>query len=375
MITIPEHIQKLKPYKAGKPIEDLAREKGIEKIVKLASNENPLGPSPKALEVINKNLSELHRYTNPSSYRLVQAISKKYSIKPEKIVAAHGSDSLLQYLITAFTDEDDEMLTSEGSFIGWYVNANKYGRRSTLVPLKDYHYNLKGIADAVTDKTKIIYLANPNNPTGTMFNKREFEEFISEIPKNVLIVLDEAYTVYAEDDDYYPNGLSYDLENLMVVRTLSKAYGMAGIRVGFAVAQEYLIKEMYKVKLPFEPNLLAQEAAIAAFNDDDFILKTKELNKRSLKRFKEYFDEAGILYVPTSANFYMMIFPSEEFAFEFNEECLNRGLILRHLPGFGIPEAIRINSGTDEETGFAIQVISEVYPKVMEEYNMKSGLV
>jgi histidinol-phosphate aminotransferase len=361
MIEIPEHIKKLKPYKAGKPIEDLAREKGIEKIVKLASNENPLGPSPKAVEVIKNYVNELHRYTNPSGFKLVNAISKKYNVKPEQIVTAHGSDSILQYLITAFTDEKDEILTSEGSFIGWYVNANKYGRRQTLVPLKDYHYDLKRIAESVTEKTKIVYLANPNNPTGTAFSKEEFKIFLDKIPSNVLIVLDEAYTVYAEEDVNYPNGLDYLRDNLIVCRTLSKAYGLAGLRVGFAIGPEYLIREMYKVKLPFEPNLLAQEAAIAAFDDDEFLNRTKKLNRWSLGKIIETLDYLGIKHIPSAANFLLMVFDSPDFAAEFNAECLNKGLILRLVDTFGIPEGVRINSGTEEETEFAMNVIREVY--------------
>ncbi len=370
MVKIPKHIQNLKPYKAGKPIEELAREKGISKIVKLASNENPLGPSPKAMEIIKHHLEDLHRYTNPSSYKLVHAIAKKYNKKPEQIVTASGSDALLQYIITAFSDDEDELLTSEGTFIGWYVNADKYGRKSFLVPLKNYYYDLEAITEKINPKTKIIYLANPNNPTGTMFTKNEFDKFIARVPKDVLILLDEAYTVYAEDNPDYPNGLKYENENLIVLRTLSKAYGLAGIRIGIAFGPEYLIKEIYKVKLPFEPNALAQEAAIAALDDDEFLNRTKKLNKSSLEKMKNKFDELYIAYVPTAANFYMLVFPTEEFATEFNEECLNRGLILRHVKSFGIPNGIRINSGTDEETEFALNVVSEIYPKLIEKHKI-----
>lgn len=371
MIKIPEHIQKLKPYKAGKPIEELAREKGIKQIVKLASNENPLGPSPKAVEEIKKHLNELHRYTNPSAYKLVNAIAAKYNKKSSQIVTGSGSDSLLQYLITAFSDEDDELITSQGTFIGWYVNANKYGRKSIIIPLNNYHFDLERIADSVTPKSKIIYLANPNNPTGTMFTRKEFEEFMEKIPERVLVVLDEAYTVYAESNPEYPNGLTYEMDNLLVCRTLSKAYGLAGIRIGFAFGQEYLIKEMYKVKLPFEPNELAQDAAIAALEDDEFLKKTVALNKKSLEMMKRKFDELGIEYVPTSANFFMLLFPTEEFTVEFNSECLNRGLILRHVDTFGIPNGIRINSGTIEETEFAMQIIEEIFGKLVEKHNIQ----
>ncbi len=373
MIKIPEHIQRLKPYKAGKPIEELAREKGIKKIVKLASNENPLGPSPKAVEEMKKHLNEIHRYTNPSAYKLVNAIAQKYNKRPGQIVTGSGSDSLLQYLITAFSDDDDELLTSEGTFIGWYVNVNKYGRKSRLVPLKDYHLDLNAIADEINKKTKIIYLANPNNPTGTMFTRNEFDDFMKKVPDSVLVVLDEAYTVYAESNPEYPNGLSYDLDNLLVLRTLSKAYGLAGIRIGFAFGKEYLINEMYKVKLPFEPNELAQDAAIAALQDDVFLSSTVDLNTKSLEIMRKRFDEIGIDYVPTSANFFLILFPDVEFTMEFNEECLNRGLILRHVNTFGIPNGIRINSGTIDETEFALNVLEEVSNLMELKYGHKAG--
>jgi histidinol-phosphate aminotransferase len=370
MIKIPLHVQNLQPYKAGKPIDELAREKKLTRIVKLASNENPLGPSPKAIEVIKKSLNELHRYTNPSAYKLVQAIAKKYNKKPSQIVTGSGSDSLLQYIVTTFSEEGDELLTSQGTFIGWYVNVNKYGFKSVEVPLKNYHLDLDEILKNITDKTKIIYLANPNNPTGTMFTRKDFESFLSKVPDNILIILDEAYTVYAESNPDYPNGLKYEKDNLIVLRTLSKAYGLAGLRIGFAFGPENLITELYKVKLPFEPNHLAQEAAIAAFNDDEFLRKTVELNKQSLSLMKKKFDELGIEQVTTSANFILLIFPTEEFTIDFNEECLNRGLILRHVKLFGIPNGIRINSGTMEETDFALEVIGEIYPALLEKHKI-----
>jgi len=369
MIRIPKHITALRPYKAGKPIDELAREKGLVNIIKLASNENPLGPSPKAMEAITGYAGQLHRYSNPSAYKLVKVIADKYNKLTEQIITASGSDSLIQYVIMAFTENDDELLTSQGTFIGWYVNADKNGRKSVIIPLNDYHFDLNGILDAITEKTKIIYLANPNNPTGTIFTKAEFEHFMSAVPHDILVILDEAYTVYAEDKPDYPNGMDYEYENLIVLRTLSKAYGLAGLRAGFAVSQPYIINELYKVKLPFEPNLLAQEAAAAAFDDDEFIIKTVKQNRRSLSQFEKAFRNLEITYIPTSANFYLMLFPSFEFTAEFNEECLNRGLILRHTDTFGIPNGIRINSGTDEETDKAIKIISEVYSCLSEKYN------
>jgi histidinol-phosphate aminotransferase len=360
MISIPEHVMSLKPYKSGKPISELAREKGIKKIVKLASNENPLGPSPHAIEAIKSGIFDLHRYPDPSAHYLVESLSKRLNKSPEQIITGSGSDSLLQYAITAFTTEEDELLSSEGTFIGWYVNANKYNRRMKLIPLFNYSYDLPALVDGISENTKIIYLANPNNPTGTIFSKNEFEQFLKLVPDEIIIILDEAYTIYAESNPDYPNGLNYNLPNLIVMRTLSKAYGLAGLRIGFAAGPEELIKQIYKVRLPFEPNNLAQIAAVAAMEDEDFIHSTVKLNKISLDMMKKRFDELEINYIPTSANFYLLVFPSPEDASYFVEECLNYGLILRHVHTFGIPEGVRINSGTIEETKFALDVISKV---------------
>jgi histidinol-phosphate aminotransferase len=323
------------------------------------------------MEAIKKYIPGLHRYTNPKAFKLVNTIAKKYKKLPEQVIAGNGSDSLIQHIISAFSVEGDEVISSEGTFIGWYVNADKYNRKSIIIPLKNYRFDLKEIFNRTTSKTKIIYLANPNNPTGALITKREFERFMNIVPKDILVILDEAYAIYAEGNPEYPNGLNYNNENLIVLRTLSKAYGLAGLRIGFAVGPEYLINALYKVKLPFEPNLLAQEAAVAAFEDDEFLKNTIAVNKNSLEKMKNKFEDMGIIYLPTAANFYLLLFPTEDFALEFNEECLNRGLILRHVKSFGIPNGIRINSGTEEETGFALNVISEVYPKIMKKYKMQ----
>lgn len=366
MIKIPEWIRSLRPYIPGKPIKELAREKKLKKIVKLASNENPLGPSPMAMEAIKKYLPESNRYVDSSARDLVSKIASKFGKNPDQIICGHGVDSLLAYFISAFTEEHDELLTAQGTFIGIYVNTHKLGRRLSLVPLKDYRFDLEAILSAVTSRTRIIYLANPNNPTGTIFTRTEFERFLEQVPGDILIILDEAYTEFASADPEFPNGLEYDHENLIVARTLSKSYGLAGLRVGFAAGPPEIISELYKVKLPFEPNFLAQKAAEAALDDVDFLIKTLEMNNKSLKKMAARFDEIGLKYIPTHANFYLLIMPSEKFARSFNEECLNGGLILRYLAPFGIPNGIRINSSTDDETEFALDVIEKVYAKFMQ---------
>ena len=372
MVDVPEYIRALKAYVAGKPIDELAREKNLKRIVKLASNENPLGPSPKALLALDSILAESHRYVDPSSPLLVQAIAKKYGKSQHEIVCGHGTDSILAYIVNAFTDHNDEVLTSEGTFIGIYVNVLKFGRKLVKVPLKNYGYDLDAIANVITEKTKLVYLANPNNPTGSMFGKAEFEKFMSVVPDSILVILDEAYTVYAEEHSDYPNGFEYNYQNLIVTRTFSKAYGLAALRVGFAVAPPAIIKEIYKVKLPFEPNYPAQIAAEAALADDDFLKKTVDTNRKSLTSLKACCDKLGIKHMPTAANFILMLFPSEEFATEFNEQCLQHGLIVRHVKSFGIPEAIRINSGTEDETEFAVAVIEQVYEALSEKFEIEN---
>ncbi len=370
-VEIPEYIHGLKPYRPGKPITELAREKGLTRIVKLASNENPLGPSPKAMEAVEQALSETHRYCDPAAYELVAAISRRFNRLPQEIITGHGSDSLIGYLIMAFSDVGDEVLTSEGTFIGIYVNAHKLGRKLTRVPLNDYTYDLSALAAAVTERTKIVYLANPNNPTGSMFTRQEFENFIDKVPGNVLVVLDEAYAEFAAADPEYPDGLSFERDNLLVLRTLSKAYGLGGLRVGFAVGPENLIAQLYKVKLPFEPNNLAQAAGIGALSDESFVERTIAVTRKSLQCLHDAFERLGIRSVPTAANFWLLVLPSREFAADFFAESLNHGLIVRHVEPFGIPEGIRINAGTEDETAFAIDIIEKVYPALCKKYNVE----
>jgi histidinol-phosphate aminotransferase len=349
MIKIPDWITNLKPYIPGKPIGELAEEKGLSKIVKLASNENPLGPSPKAIQAVIDHLKNANRYVDSAAPELVAKIAVKFGKEPDQIICGHGVDSLLGYILSAFT----------------YVNTRKLGRKLSQVPLKNYTFDLEALLSAISPDTRVIYLANPNNPTGTMFNKSQFEYFLDQVPDDLLIILDEAYTEYASADPDFPNGLDYCNGNMIVTRTLSKSYGLAGLRVGFAVGSKEIIRELYKVKLPFEPNYAAQIAAAAALDDDDFLKKTLEINKESLERMSAAFDELGIEYIKSHANFMLLLMPSENFAESFFEECLNRGLIVRHVRPFGIPNGIRVNSSTADETEFALKVIETVHARLL----------
>lgn len=361
MIKIPSFVEKLVPYKAGKNIDELGREKKLKRIVKLASAENPLGPSPKSLEAIQNALLGLNRYSDPASFNLVNAISKKYGIQANHIICGHGTDSLLAYIVNAFTTEEDEIITSEGTFIGIYVTIRKTGRQLIRVPLKSFAFDLHSIYEAIGDKTAMIYLANPNNPTGTMFTRDEFEAFMAKVPGHIMVILDEAYTAYVDENLNYPNGVTYNYENMVVTRTFSKAYGLAGLRIGFAVGPDKVIESLYKVKLPFEPGLLSQQAAIAALDDDTFLNETIKLNNLSKEILKSCFEKCNIMQIESFTNFILTIMPTKNFAQQFTEECMNRGLIVRHVDTFGVPNGVRINTGTIEETEFACEIVEKVY--------------
>lgn len=361
MVEIPEHIKVLKPYKSGNQVGKKIDREAFAKLVNLASNENPLGASPKALNSIKEKAEKVAVYPNPAGTDLVNALAKHFNKEPEQIITGNGSDSLIADVLKAFTVEGDEVITASGTFIGTFVNVNKLNRKLVTVPLKeDYSYDLDGILNKINDKTKLIYIANPNNPTGMMISKKELNNFISKVPDNIMILLDEAYYVYSQQYEDYPNGLDYNQDNIIVLRTMSKSYGLAGLRVGFAIGTPKMIDYMYRVKLPFEPNILAQFAAVEALKDDEFIKQTVDTNNRNLEKLKKAFDDRNIQRTDGKANFIMITLDNEEMATRFASESLERGFVVRPLPMFGLPNCIRINSGTDEQTDRAIKVFNEV---------------
>ncbi|MCB0272216.1 MAG: histidinol-phosphate transaminase [Bdellovibrionales bacterium] len=363
-ITIPPHIQNLTPYKPGRSIADVAKEFQVERWIKLASNENPRGLAPKAKKGIEASLENLHIYPHPRTPQLVEKLASQLQKKPEEIVVTSGVDSLLAYINMAFVGKGEEILTSDGSFIGTYVNAKKLRIPIQTVPLKNYAYDLEAIQKAITEKTKLIYLANPNNPTGTMLSKDELLHFLSNVSEHIVVVLDEAYFEYAKDFDDYPNGVELldQFENVIVTRTMSKAYGMAGLRVGYGIADAEMIQEIMKVKLPFEPASISEMAAVFALDDEAFLQETIQINREGMLYFTKKLDDMKLPFVRKSyANFLMLILKNEKKALEFTQKCLEKGLILRHLDRFGIPEGVRINTGTMEENQMAIAIIEKVW--------------
>jgi histidinol-phosphate aminotransferase len=361
-VFIPEYIKKLEPYKPGNKLKESPTErKAVSDFINLASNENPLGASPLAIEALKQSAKFLAIYPDVGSTELVDFLSTDLKIKPSEIICGHGSDSLIADIIKSFSDHGDEILTSQGSFIGYYVNINKLGRKTVAVPLKNYAYDLGKIIRNITDKTRIIFLANPNNPTGSMFPDKEFKEFMSSVPDDILIVLDEAYSIYAQLHENYPDGLRYNYPNLISMRTFSKSHGLAGVRIGFCIGPEELISTIYKVKLPFEPNTIAQKLAKAAYVDHDFVFQTLKLNTISLERLLNLLDELKVSYVKPHANYVMVLLDDPEKSIKFTDICYEKGILVRQLSRFGIDTGVRISTGTHTQMDYALDIFRNAF--------------
>ena len=363
MALVPPYIAALKPYKPGRNIGEVRRAYGLSRVAGLASNENPLGPSPRAVEAIGKALSDLHHYPN-SGLDLREKLADEYGTKVGNVIAGSGSDSIMSDLIRTFLGDQDEILTTEAAFGGFQVLAHSRGVAYRTVPYDHWHYDLKRLAASITDNTKIVYLANPNNPTGTIFTRQEFEEFYAHVPERVLIILDEAYFEYARDNPRYPDSMHYRYDNVITLRTFSKVYGLAGLRIGYGFAHENLIAEMLKVKLPFEPSTPAQAGAIAALDDKEWLHRSLELNARGLRRLMRTLPELGLHPVASEANFVLLPLASREAAGTLVDQLLHRGVIIRPMEGWGLPLCVRISTGTDEDLDLLFQALAEAGPPV-----------
>ena len=360
MSLVPKHIEKLKPYIAGKPIEEVKRELGLEKIIKLASNENPLGPSQLALDAIN-NMSDLHRYPDSSAFDLRSKIASKFNLQINNVILGSGSEGIMSSIMRTFLSSNDEIVATKNSFIGFRVLANASGIKTHWIPMKDYRYDLHAMSKFINKNTKLIYLANPDNPTGTYFNNVEFDKFIDTISKDVLIILDEAYFEYANNQEDYPDSMKYRYDNVITLRTFSKVYGLAGLRIGYGFAHEKLIHNLMKVKLPFEPSTTAQLAAMAALDDVSHLKQTLNTNDLNLEKIYKVLNKYNINHIKSFTNFVTVIFKNDSDAKNFCGYMLSKGIILRHLQGFGLKECVRITTGNNEETNFFIENIEEYY--------------
>ena len=360
MPLVPSYIEKLKNYVPGKPIEEVQRDLGLEDIDKLASNENPIGPSPKALIEIEKSLKKLHRYPDASGYNLRNKLAKAFNIKMENVILGAGSEGIMSTIIRTFLMGNDELISANNSFIGFRVLANASGKKVHWVPMKNYRYDLKSMLNELNNQTKIIYIANPDNPMGTYITKEEFDAFYSDIPERVLIILDEAYFEYAQSKENYPDSMNYRHDNVITLRTFSKAYGLAGLRIGYGFAHDRLINNLMKVKEPFEPSLIAMVAGIAAMGDKDFLHKTLMLNRVGYEFLESNLSKLNIITIPSVTNFITTVWESQKKANYITDALLQKGIIVRNLSPFGWANCIRISIGTEEQNNRLISELESI---------------
>lgn len=350
-IYLPDHIHQISNYKPGKPTAQWFDGEQESKTAVLCSNENNFGPSPLAVQAIQENLDKIYLYPDPTGSILKSAISSYYKIPENQILLGNGSDGILYSLFKAFFDPGDHLLTSHGTFVSLAAMAKMNRVEYRTIPMtKQYGFDLEAILDAIDSKTRVIYLCNPNNPTGAMIPKDDLLHFIRQVPEDRLIIVDEAYYEFASDlSEDYPDSTRLHFPNVLTLRTFSKAYGLAGLRLGFAIAQPELIDVLHKVKLTFNPNMLAQVAGVAALQDQKFLEKTLSNNKTELGKMYSLFEKLGIPYVPSYGNFVMIDLGTESLVEWMYERLRSNKVLIRRLASFGLPHCARISIGLPEE--------------------------
>lgn len=341
-------VKNLSPYQAGKPIEELERELGIRNIIKLASNENPFGLPESAKQAISAQLADLTRYPDANGYYLKSVIAKKFGVANNHITLGNGSNDLLELIAHTFASEQDEIIFSQYAFIVYPLVTQAINAKAVVVPAVDFGHDLDGFLHAITPKTKLIYVANPNNPTGTFLTHQQIADFLAKVPQNVLVVLDEAYTEFTESCERVDSfALLQQHANLVICRTLSKAYGLAGLRIGYAVSNAEIADLFNRVRQPFNCNSLALAAAMAVMQDDDFVAQVAANNRTEMARYEQFFTENGLRYIPSKGNFITVDLAQP--AQPIYEKLLQQGVIVRPVAGYGMPNHLRISIGLPEE--------------------------
>src|SRR5438094_1658531 len=348
----------LAAYQPGKPIKETARELGVDPgaIIKLASNENPLGPSPKTIQAMRAAAESAHFYPDGGGVYLRKAIAAKLGLAPQNIILGNGSNEVIEFLGHAFLNLGADVITSEYAFIVYKLIATSFGARTIETPSPDYQQDLEAMLDAITQRTRLIFIPNPNNPTGTLISQREIDSFMSRVPAKVMVVFDEAYFEFLDDP---PDTLRFVREgrNLIVLRTFSKIHGLAGLRIGYAVARPDVIEVLHKTRQPFNVNSLAQAGALAALEDDAHLRETKRVIDEGRAYLQEQFCELQIPFVPAVANFVMVNVGDGCAIFE---KLLRLKIIVRPLKGYGLSEWVRISVGTMKENKKLIAALREV---------------
>jgi histidinol-phosphate aminotransferase len=356
----PEYIKAIAPYQGGKPISELAREMGLQEqdIVKLASNENPLGISPNADYAIQEAILDIARYPDGNSFALRDAVTTKFNVAPNQIVFGNGSNDILELAARAFLTADWETIYSEHAFAVYPLVTKATGAKGVVVPAKNFGHDLSAMLAAITAKTRIIFVANPNNPTGTLLGKAELLAFLKQVPKAILVVLDEAYDEYlsAENKSEAISWLN-EFDNLIISRTFSKAYGLAGLRVGFGLCHADIADLMNRVRQPFNVNSIAQAAAVASLSDDNFVERSYALNQAGMAQLTQGFNNLGIEYIPSFANFVSFAVKN---AAEVNQKLLQNGVIVRPIANYDMPDYLRVSIGLFSENARFLEVLEQI---------------
>lgn len=352
-------VQQLKPYEPGKPIEELERELGITDIVKLASNESPFGPSPRVLSVLKHASESLHRYPDGSGYRLKAALAERLGVRAAQISLGNGSNDILELVARAWLCPGDETVFSQHAFAVYPLVTMACSAKPIAVPAKEYGHDLEAMLAAITERTKIVFIANPNNPTGTWVSAAALDRFLARVPEQVLVVLDEAYFEYVQETAY-PSGLSRlpAYPNLIVTRTFSKIYGLSGLRVGYSVSSLDIAEVLNRVRQPFNCNSLALVAAEAALDDLDHLEYCRDLNTSGLAQVAEGLEQLGLSYIPSVGNF--IAFDCGREAMPIYEALLREGVIVRPIAAYGLPNHLRVSIGLPEENERFIEALGVV---------------
>ncbi len=356
----PDYVRSIAPYQPGKPISELAREMGLEEssIIKLASNENPLGTSPRALQAVQQALADIALYPDGNGFALKDAIAGKFGVKHEQIVLGNGSNDVLELVARGFLSPGTEAVFSQHAFAVYPLVTKAIGARGISVAARDFGHDLAAMRQAITPSTRVVWIANPNNPTGTWLPQAELHAFLKSVPEDVLVVLDEAYDEYLPADKKAASvAWLAEFGNLVVTRTLSKAYGLAGLRVGFALAAAPVIDIINRVRQPFNVNSLAQVAAVAALADDEFVRKSYELNAAGMLQMTQGFARLGISYIPSFGNF--VSFRISDAAGVY-QALLRKGVIVRPVANYEMPDYLRVSIGLEQENARFLQVLEEI---------------
>jgi histidinol-phosphate aminotransferase len=358
-----KEIREITPYITGKPIEEIRRELGVKgEIIKLASNENPMGPSPLAIEVIEREVKNLHYYPDGTGYALREKLAERLGMSGEEIILGAGSCEVIELIGKTFVSPGDEVISSKYAFTVYQLATRIVGGKNIVVPANAYGHDLKAMRDAITDNTKVIFIANPNNPTGTMNTAQEISKFLDSVPDDVVVVIDEAYYEYIEREDY-PKTLSYvkDKRNLIILRTFSKVHGLAGLRIGFGIAKKDLIQFINQVREPFNTSRIAQDAALAAIDDQEHIRKSVESNKKEKQYFYEILEKEKLSFLPSEGNFVTLDLKMN--AQEIFHKLMCEGVVVRPLEMYDMPNAIRVTVGTRSQIDKFVQSIKKVFEK------------